>query len=79
MDCPWIQIIIYIYQRNAHANSCNRLASLAIRVQNRVLSRKNIWGGQLRLRAVLAVPGEGGGCGRGMCTLTCEARKLSPF
>ena len=44
---------------------------------SRVLSRKIIWGGKLVLRAVLVAPG--GGCGRGVCPLPREARKLSPF
>ena len=43
----------------------------------RVLSRKIILGGKLVLRAVLVAPG--GGCGRGVCPLLCEAWKLSPF
>ena len=43
----------------------------------RVLSRKIILGGKLVLRAVLVAPG--GGCGRGVCPLPCEAWKLSPF
>ena len=46
-------------------------------LHGRVLSRKIILGGKLVLRAVLVAPG--GGCGRGVCPLTCEAWKLSPF
>ena len=44
----------------------------------RVLSRNfGGGGGKLGLRAVLAAPR--GGCGREMCPLPREARKLSPF
>ena len=66
-------------RRSTHRSptSTHRDIDLRRASHDRVLSRKIILGGKLVLRAVLVAPG--GGCGRGVCSLPCEAWKLSPF